>query len=107
VPVQYPAATIDGDEIIVTHLIDEKQRAAALARLARLEGQLRGVRRMIEENQDCESVVQQMAAVRGALNKAFYHMMACSLSARLLDESDARSLEEKADAMARLLARYA
>ena len=91
----------------MTHLIDEGQRTAALARLARLEGQLRGVRRMIESNQDCESVMQQLAAVRGALNKAFYHVLACVLTAQLLDQSDPRPLEAKADEMASLLARYA
>lgn len=48
-------------------------------RLARIEGQLRGVRRMIDEESDCEAVVQQLAASRGALNKAFAELLACAI----------------------------
>jgi len=31
-------------------------------RLARIEGQLRGVRKMIEEDRDCKDIVQQLIA---------------------------------------------
>jgi len=35
-------------------------------RLQRLEGQVRGVRRMLEEDRDCPDVLTQLAAIRGA-----------------------------------------
>jgi DNA-binding FrmR family transcriptional regulator len=35
-------------------------------RLQRLEGQVRGIRRMINEGRDCQDVLTQLAAVRGA-----------------------------------------
>jgi DNA-binding FrmR family transcriptional regulator len=35
-------------------------------RLQRLEGQVRGVRRMLDEDRDCQDVLTQLAAVRGA-----------------------------------------
>ena len=40
-----------------------------MTRLERVEGQLRGVKRMVGENGYCIDVLQQISAVRGALQK--------------------------------------
>jgi len=37
-----------------------------LKRLKRIEGQVRGIERMIEEGRDCESIITQLRAVRSA-----------------------------------------
>jgi DNA-binding FrmR family transcriptional regulator len=37
-----------------------------LKRLRRIEGQVRGVARMVEEDRDCREVIQQLAAIRAA-----------------------------------------
>lgn len=39
-------------------------------RLKRIEGQIRGILKMMEEEKDCRDVVSQMAAVRNALDRA-------------------------------------
>ncbi|MGI2326685.1 metal-sensitive transcriptional regulator [Planococcus sp. YIM B11945] len=39
-------------------------------RLKRIEGQLKGVLRMVEENEDCRDVVTQLSAVRSAVDRA-------------------------------------
>lgn len=44
---------------------DRKQ--AALRRMARLEGQVRGIARMIEEDRYCVDIINQTTAVRSAL----------------------------------------
>ncbi|WP_281827451.1 MULTISPECIES: metal-sensitive transcriptional regulator [Rhodobacterales] len=44
---------------------DRKQ--AALQRLARLEGQVRGVIRMVEEDRYCVDILNQTLAIRSAL----------------------------------------
>ena len=44
-------------------------KAACLKRLARIEGQVRGLARMLEEDRYCIDVVTQIAAVRAALRK--------------------------------------
>lgn len=49
---------------------NEEEQAEILARLRRVEGQIRGVQRMIEEARDCESIVTQLLAARAALDKA-------------------------------------
>lgn len=40
-----------------------------LNRLRRIEGQVRGLQRMIDEGKDCESVLTQLAAVKSALDR--------------------------------------
>ncbi len=40
-----------------------------LLRLRRIEGQVRGLQRMIEEQRSCEEVLTQVIAVRAALDK--------------------------------------
>ena len=38
-------------------------------RLKRIEGQIRGLQRMIEEHQECESILTQVMAARSALDR--------------------------------------
>jgi DNA-binding FrmR family transcriptional regulator len=48
----------------------EQDKKDLINRLKRAEGQMRGVQRMIEEERDCEAILQQMTAVRSALHTA-------------------------------------
>ena len=45
-------------------------KAACLKRLQRIEGQVRGLARMVEDDRYCIDVVTQIAAVRAALRRA-------------------------------------
>ncbi|WP_366522854.1 metal-sensitive transcriptional regulator [Reyranella sp.] len=49
--------------------MDSKIKKSQLARLGRIEGQVRGIARMIEEERYCIDVLNQLRAVRAALNK--------------------------------------
>jgi|GEM_PF-955271 len=40
---------------------------AVVARIARIEGQLRGIRRMVEENTECLDIIAQISAIREAV----------------------------------------
>ena len=44
-------------------------REQLIKRLQRLEGQVRGVQRMIEEDRDCQDILTQLAAIRGAAHQ--------------------------------------
>lgn len=48
--------------------ISDEQKASVIARLNRMEGQIRGIRKMLEEGRRCDDVLSQVAAVRGAIN---------------------------------------
>ena len=43
-------------------------KSAAIKRLARIEGQVRGVARMVDEDRYCIDVVRQVQAVKAALS---------------------------------------
>jgi DNA-binding FrmR family transcriptional regulator len=50
-----------------------------LKRLRRLEGQIRGVQRMIEEGQDCADVVTQLSACKAALDRVGYRLVVAGM----------------------------
>jgi DNA-binding FrmR family transcriptional regulator len=45
-------------------------KASALKRLKRIEGQVRGLYRMVEDDRYCIDIVTQISAVRAALRRA-------------------------------------
>jgi len=47
----------------------EEERQSIINRLNRIEGQVKGIRKMIEEEQDCSEILMQVAAVKAAVNK--------------------------------------
>ena len=47
----------------------EQAKTTALKRLKRIEGQVRGLARMVEQDRYCIDVVTQIGAVRAALRK--------------------------------------
>ena len=49
--------------------MDTKSKSARLKRLSRIEGQVRGLSRMVDEDRYCIDIVTQIAAVRAALAK--------------------------------------
>ena len=84
---------------------DPEAKKAMGARLARIEGQVRAVRRMIDQDEPCESIAQQRAASRKALDRAFYEMVACMIRADAPAAASAR--REQAGKVGELLARFA
>ncbi len=85
-------------------LADSETKTKLLRRVRRIEGQARGVARMIEEDRDCSEILQQLAAVRSAAHKATV-LLVRSYAAECV-VSDA-SAEEIADALAVAVSRLA
>lgn len=52
-----------------------ENRDAVLRRLRRIEGQVRGVERMVEENRYCIDVVTQVTAIQAALDKVALELL--------------------------------
>lgn len=48
----------------------EVSREIVLKRLKKIEGQIRGLQKMVTDERDCESIVTQLAAVRSAIDSA-------------------------------------
>jgi DNA-binding FrmR family transcriptional regulator len=49
------------------------------SRLARIEGQVRGIGRMIDEHRRCDQILMQVMAVRAALEKVAASVVATSI----------------------------
>jgi CsoR family transcriptional regulator, copper-sensing transcriptional repressor len=63
----------------MSRLINPEKKKALSDRLARVEGQVRGVQKLIESEADCEKIAQQLSAARKALDKSFFAMVACMI----------------------------
>jgi DNA-binding FrmR family transcriptional regulator len=55
-------------------------------RLKRIEGQVRGVLKMMEEGESCKDVVSQLVAVRSAVDKTVAYVVATNLEKSILEE---------------------
>lgn len=51
------------------HVHTEESRRRVVNRLSRIEGHIRGIKTMVQENRACPDVLVQVAAVRGALDR--------------------------------------
>lgn len=80
-----------------------------LKRLRRIEGQVRGIQRMVEEDTYCIDVLTQVSAVTKALQTVSLglledHVGHCVVdAARESDEAAQQKVREAADAIARLV----
>ncbi|WP_226000083.1 metal-sensitive transcriptional regulator [Paenibacillus sp. BJ-4] len=57
-------------------------------RLRRIEGQVRGVLRLMDEGKSCKDVVSQLSAVRNASDKAIAQIVAENLQRCILEEQE-------------------
>lgn len=74
-----------------------------IQRLARIEGQLRGVQKMIAEDRDCKDVVQQLVAIRSAVQSASLSFMQEVANECFLNPDDQVDPEAQRAAMADMI----
>jgi len=82
--------------------------ADQLERLSKIEGQIKGIRRMIEERRYCMDILPQIRAVHGGLRQVELgvletHVNHCVQEA--LQSRDAASVQEKIDEVMKVLSR--
>jgi len=65
-------------------------------RLKRIEGQVRGVERMVEEERDCSAILQQMTAIRSAVHQASL-VLAREYASRCLTEPSRGDMDAMLD----------
>lgn len=76
-------------------------------RLRRIEGQTRGLQKMLDDDRDCREVLQQLKAVRSAVDNATGTFMNKVARQCLLepDQDDQRGPEEVVDELLALFAK--
>ncbi|SFG44140.1 DNA-binding transcriptional regulator, FrmR family [Halobacillus alkaliphilus] len=72
-------------------------------RVKRLEGQLRGVLRMMEENKDCKDVITQLSASRSALDRTIGLVVSSNLVECIQESSDNQNTEDSINEAVQLL----
>jgi DNA-binding FrmR family transcriptional regulator len=86
-----------------------KDKAHLVRRLSRIEGQVRGIARMIEREEYCIDILQQTAALRAAVDAVSVlvledHVQGCVRTAAERGEAD-QYVEEVVDVVRRTLGR--
>ena len=83
------------------------EKQALMARLKRIEGQIRGLQRMVDEDTYCIDVLTQISAATKALQAVAVglledHLRHCVMQAAIDGNPDAK-IKEATDAIARLV----
>jgi len=93
--------------------MDAEVRQAMDRRLARIEGQVGGLRRMVADGKYCVDILTQLAAIRSALDQAGAELAACHVKTCILghgtgsehEQSKPMSQEELVDELRVTLSR--
>lgn len=67
------------------HRTDEEQKAL-INRLSRIEGQIRGIKRMLDEDAYCTDIINQVSAVTSALNSFNKELLATHIRTCVTDD---------------------
>lgn len=63
-------------------------QADVLNRLRRLEGQIRGLQKMLSDGKDCRDVITQIAASKAALDRIAYRLVGAGMRYCITNPSD-------------------
>ncbi len=71
-----------------------KHRKQVVDRLSRIEGHIRGIKKMVEEDRDCPDLLHQLAAVKAALNKTGELILEDHIESCMVDAVEQGSTEK-------------
>lgn len=72
-------------------IIEPDELKTARDRLARVQGQIGGIVRMIEEGRDCTEILQQLSAASTALSRAGFTIIATGMAHCATEPNDSKS----------------
>lgn len=84
----------------MSHTIQDKKKM--LNRIRRIRGQVEGIERALEEERDCTSILQTVAACRGALNSLMSKIIEGHIREHVLDPDEAIAAD-RSEAAERLI----
>jgi len=90
-------------------VIDGDTKVKALGRLRRIEGQVQGIQRMVEEDKYCVDILLQLAAVQGAVEQVQKLLLGQHLESCVVDavrSGNARDRQKKMDELLDVLSRF-
>ncbi|HSB69454.1 MAG TPA: metal-sensitive transcriptional regulator [Candidatus Methylomirabilis sp.] len=84
-------------------MMDPETKRRALHRLRRIQGQVQGVQRMVEEDKYCVDTMLQISAIQGALEQVSKILMHRHIESCVLDSMQAGSDGERAKKIEELI----
>ena len=84
-------------------MLDPDQKKKLLQRLKRVEGQIAGLRRMVEDDTYCVDVLLQISAAQGALGKAGHLLLGTHLRTCVTDAMEHGDDDEREQAVEELM----
>ncbi|MDA7415764.1 formaldehyde-responsive transcriptional repressor FrmR [Xenophilus arseniciresistens] len=73
------------------------EKKKALVRVRRIRGQTDALERALEAGADCSAVLQQLAAIRGAVNGLMAEVLESHIREEFADPADARQAQRVQD----------
>ena len=86
--------------------LSERVERSLQNRLSRIEGQVRGIKRMLAEQQSCDEVLIQMAALKSAVNGAAQQLLEGHMETCVLASVRAGEGQEAFERLKKALAQY-
>jgi len=74
-----------------------KKRQQVLNRLSRIEGHIRGIKKMIEEDRDCPDILHQLGAVKASISKVSELVLEDHIESCLVDAVEEGSVQQYVD----------
>lgn len=88
------------------HVHSEASRKRIINRLSRIEGHIRGVKTMVQDDRACPDVLVQIAAIRGGLDRVARIILDEHLSQCITRAVDEGNIEAEIDALKAALDRF-
>ncbi len=90
-------------------MINEETKREVLNRLKRIEGQVQGIQRMVEEQKYCVDILLQVSAVQGALDQVNKRLLARHIESCVADafaSGNDRQRERKIEELLEVFSRF-
>lgn len=90
-------------------MIDPETKVKALGRLRRIEGQVQGIQRMVEEEKDCVDILLQLTAVEGAVEQVQRLLLGRHIESCVADairSGSTRDRQKKVDELLEVFSRF-
>jgi CsoR family transcriptional regulator, copper-sensing transcriptional repressor len=90
-------------------VIDHETKLKALGRLRRIEGQVQGIQRMVEEEKYCVDILLQLTAVEGAVEQVQRLLLGRHIESCVADairSGSTRDRQKKVDELLEVFSRF-
>jgi len=96
----------EGTENLRAHVHSEESLRRIVNRLSRLEGQIRGIKTMVQDDRPCPEVLIQISAVKGGLDRLARVILDEHISDCITRAADEGNIEAELSALKSVLDRF-